>query len=144
MSASTFTNRAKTPAGTEANTSSDTRPAWVGVDHSATRPRPRTRGLLPLLALALLVALGVAALRIDLIRTRYALATVMAEENALIEEQRELIVRKRQLRDPVELAVQARERGFRPPAQVFRLPDPLGAGAALPPVAAGPPTVGAR
>ena len=69
-------------------------------------------------------ALGVAALRIDLLRTRYAVSAAMERENELIEEQRQLIVRRRQLRDPVELAVQARERGFRPPAHVVSLPDP--------------------
>ncbi|MBK7950387.1 MAG: hypothetical protein IPK00_16950 [Deltaproteobacteria bacterium] len=68
--------------------------------------------------------LGVAALRIDLLRTRYAVSTVMERENELIEEQRQLIVRRRQLRDPVALAVKARERGFRPPAHVVSLPDP--------------------
>ena len=66
-----------------------------------------------------------AAVRIDLIRTRYALASVMDVERALIEEQRNLIVRRRQLRDPVELAVQARARGFRPISVVLSLPDPI-------------------
>jgi hypothetical protein len=120
------------------------RPAWIGTDVSGDQDPRHARALIPLLIVALGVALGVASLRIDLIRTRYAVAATMAEEQALLEEQRALIVRKRQLRDPVELAVQARERGFRPAARVFTLPDPSPVGApesdrlALPDVAAAP------
>ena len=91
---------------------------------SAEHGSQRARRLLPLLALALIAALGISALRIDLIRTRYAMASVMAEEQLLIEEQRNLIVRRRQLRDPVELAVQARARGFQPLSVVLSLPEP--------------------
>ncbi|MEZ4332842.1 MAG: hypothetical protein R3F35_13860 [Myxococcota bacterium] len=100
------------------------RQAWVGVDLSNEPIRPAPRGLYPLLALAVVAALGVAALRIDLLRTRYAVSSAMARENALIEEQRQLIVRRRELRDPVALQIQARERGFRPPVHVVSLPDP--------------------
>jgi hypothetical protein len=100
------------------------RQAWVGVDLSNEPVRPAPRGLYPLLALAVVAALGVAALRIDLLRTRYAVSSAMARENALIEEQRQLIVRRRELRDPVALQIQARERGFRPPVHVVSLPDP--------------------
>ena len=100
------------------------RQAWIGIDVSNQPVRRAPRGLYPLFAVAVVVALGVAAVRIDLLRTRYAVAAAMERENDLIEEQRQLIVRRRQLRDPVELAVQARERGFRPPAHVVSLPDP--------------------
>jgi len=100
------------------------RQAWVGIDVSNEPVRPAPRGLYRLFALAVVVALGVAAVRIDLLRTRYAVAAAMERENELIEEQRQLIVRRRQLRDPVELAVKARERGFRPPAHVVSIPDP--------------------
>ncbi|MFO0688723.1 MAG: hypothetical protein U0900_08440 [Myxococcota bacterium] len=104
------------------------RQAWVGIDVSNEAPRGVTRGSVPLIALALVLvvgmALGLAALRIDLLRTRYAVSAAMERENELIEEQRQLIVRRRQLRDPVALAVKARERGFRPPAHVVSLPDP--------------------
>ena len=98
--------------------------AWIGIDVSNQPVRRAPRGLYPLFAVAVVVALGVAAVRIDLLRTRYAVAAAMERENELIEEQRQLIVRRRQLRDPVELAVQARERGFRPPAHVVSLPEP--------------------
>jgi hypothetical protein len=81
---------------------------------------------------ALLVALGVASLRIDLIRTRYALAAAIAEEKELIKEQRALIVRKRTLRDPVALAVMARERGFRAADSVHRVWDPMPPAATAP------------
>jgi hypothetical protein len=118
---------------------------WIGVDFSGENAPRRVRKLLPLLILSLIAALGVSALRIDLIRTRYAMADALAEEKALITEQRELILRRRQLRDPVELAVQARVRGFRPPTQILSLPEPMIAGSAfvealptLPSVAAGP------
>jgi hypothetical protein len=107
--------------------------SWIGVDYSGEYGSQRARKLLPLLAIALIAALGISALRIDLIRTRYAMASVMVEEKALIEEQRNLIVRRRQLRDPVELAVRARVRGFRPLSVVFSLPDPIGASPALAP-----------
>jgi hypothetical protein len=105
------------------------RQAWIGIDVSNAPVRPAPRGLYPLFALAVVVALGVAAVRIDLLRTRYAVAAAMERENELIEEQRQLIVRRRQLRDPVELAVKARERGFRPPAHVVSIPDPAAGGA---------------
>lgn len=100
------------------------RQAWVGIDVSNEPVRAAPRGLYPLLAIAVVAALGVAALRIDLLRTRYAVSAAMARENELIEEQRQLIVRRRELRDPVALQIQARERGFRPPAHVVSLPDP--------------------
>jgi hypothetical protein len=104
------------------------RQAWIGIDVSS-EPVPQTpRGAYPLFAVAavvvVLAALAVAAVRIDLLRTRYAVSEAMERETELIDEQRHLIVRRRQLRDPVELAVQARARGFRPPAHVVALPDP--------------------
>lgn len=102
--------------------------------------------MIPLVVIALGVALAIVALRIDLIRARYAVSAVLAEEEALLEEQRELIVRQRQLRDPVALAVKARERGFVPPAQMLSMPEPAPMGEGrqavppgLPGVAAPPP-----
>ena len=103
------------------------RQAWIGIDVSSEPTRKTPRAVYPVMAMAALVvlaSLAVAALRIDLIRARYAVSAVLERENELIEEQRALIVRRRQLRDPVELAMQARERGFRPPAHVVSLPDP--------------------
>lgn len=100
------------------------RQSFIGIDVSKQTVRPAPRGLYSLFALGMLLALGVAALRIDLIRTRYAVSAVLEREADLMEQHRQLTARRRQLRDPVELAVQARERGFRPPAHVVSVPDP--------------------
>jgi hypothetical protein len=114
------------------------RGAWIGFDLSGQdRPR-RMRNLLPLLMLTLITALGIAALRIDLIRVRYAVAAATERENALIEEQRELLAHRRQLRDPGALAVQAHRRGFRPAARTFSLPDPGPTIGSRPAATAGP------
>jgi hypothetical protein len=129
---------------------------WIGVDFAGHDSARNARKLLPLLVLALITALAIAALRIDLIRIRYAMASAVIEETALREEQRNLIVRRRQLRDPTKLEIQARARGFRPPTQVIVLQEPsdlhphhnraaFGTIAeALPSVAAGPPHVKPR
>ena len=124
-----------------------TRGDWIGVDLADLSDRAPARTVVPLLALALLVALGVAALRIDLIRTRYALAEAMAEEQRLIEEQRTLTVELRRLRDPAVLAGLGHARGFVPAADVRSVTDPMPPvhaprplqHTALPAVAAGPP-----
>ena len=151
MSASTWIARAKDRVDFNRLAEMPAPEKWIGIDLSDENGTRRMRKLLPLLVIALIVALGVSALRIDLIRTRYAMASALAEEKALIAEQRNLIVRRRQLRDPVELAVQARERGFRPAAQILSLPEPMIAGFAsreavsdLPSVASGPPDDEAR
>lgn len=115
-------------------------PSFIGRDLGPEYDPRRASALVPLLILVLVTALGIAALRIDLIRTRYAVAQATQTENTLIEEQRALIARKRQLRDPVSLAIKARERGFRPPTRVYSLADPVvGEGAGVPAVAAAPP-----
>jgi len=88
--------------------SEEERGSWIGVDLARVSLAPRSRTFVPLIAVALVAALGIAALRIDLIRTRYALAANLEQEQALIEEQRALIVRLRGLRDPSVLAALAR------------------------------------
>jgi hypothetical protein len=133
MSASTWIERAKGRIENGRAWEQSAGRVRRGVDYSVEHGSQRAHRLLPLLALALIAALGISALRIDLIRTRYAMASVMAEEQVLIEEQRNLIVRRRQLRDPVELAVQARARGFQPLSVVLSLPEPTLAGAAYAP-----------
>jgi len=139
MSASTWIDRAKTLKPSLPKFSGGGHGRWIGFDFSGVHDPRRTKALVALLLVALISALGVAALRIDLIRTRYAVAASMEAENTLIEEQRALIARKRQLRDPTALAVEARARGFRPPAHVYTVPDPASAGERLHAVAAGPP-----
>lgn len=126
MSASTSVE-AKSPVAASSRSRRPEQPKreWVGVDLSNFATGQPSHALLPLLVLALVAALGVASLRIDLIRTRYALAAAMDEEKRLIEEQHALIVQKLQGRDPVELAVLAKQRGFRPTAPSLSLADPL-------------------
>jgi len=145
MSASTWIERAKGRIDIRRPLEAAASTEWIGIDFSNENHPRRLRKLIPLLILALVAALSISALRIDLIRTRYAMAAALEEEEALIAEQRRLIVRRRQLRDPVELAVQARARGFRPPTQILSLPEPRIGGtataegiSALPSVAAGP------
>ncbi len=125
MSAFVWPGRPKLLPPSSPDTSALPRREWIGVDFAARQTPTRSRALIPLLMIAIVAALGVAALRIDLIRIRYAMAATMAEESELLEEQRALIVRKREQLDPVELAIQARARGFGPPAHVFVLPDPV-------------------
>ncbi len=138
MSVSSGIRRPKSLSHSHSQPSAKQRGAWIGIDLSGQgRPRP-ARTLVPLLILTLISALGIAALRIDLIRTRYALAAATERENALLEEQRALIAHKRALRDPVTLAVQARKRGFRPAARVFSVPDPSATIGSLSAVAEGP------
>lgn len=145
MSASAWGDRTSRPEGLRESG----RPApsvWVNRDFSGRRKNQRSGGMIPLLLIALVVALGIAALRIDLIRVRYAMAAATETENTLIEERRALIARKRQLRDPTALAVEARARGFRTPDVAYSLPNPSAhpladpaPDTALPSVAAGVP-----
>jgi hypothetical protein len=91
----------------------------IGIDLAERRPKLGLRLMLPLLATALGIALAFSALRVDLIRMRYALADALAHEQLLVEEQRALTVTMRQLRDPIGLAARARELGFGRPERVI-------------------------
>ncbi len=128
MSASTWIARAKHQLEFGRVSGANAPRQWIGIDFSGEAAPARAQRLLPLLVLALIAALGVSALRIDLIRVRYAMASALVEEEALISEQRRLIVRRRQLRDPFKLAVEARARGFRPAGPVLTLPEPIHGG----------------
>jgi len=138
MSSSAWIDRAKTIGPSLRQRPDETKRRWIGFDFSERNDPRRAKALVPLLLMVLVTALAIAALRIDLIRIRYAVAAATASENSLIEERRALIARKRHLRDPMVLAVEARERGFRPAAHVYSLPDPAAQDAALPSVSAGP------
>ncbi len=94
----------------------------IGRDLAPFAPRISARRVLPVLLAVLLVALGVAALRIDLLRVRYALGDATLLENQLLEEERNLTARRRQLRDPVHLAREAAKRGFVRPENLIDLP----------------------
>jgi len=69
-----------------------------------------------------LLGLGAAALRSEIISLRYGLSEAMAQERSLLQERRELTARVGALRDPSRLAKLARERGFARPARVFEVP----------------------
>jgi len=84
-----------------------------------------------LLAVALIAALALAALRVDLIRVRYGLADAVADEKALLEQRRETLARVRALRDPARLAGLAEDYGLTRPDRIIELP-------LLPMVAAAP------
>lgn len=85
----------------------------------------RRRRLLPAaLVGALMGALCLAALRIDLIRQGYDLAAAMREEQELLEEHHLLTARVRSLRDPARLARLARRLDFERPERVIELGTP--------------------
>ena len=84
--------------------------------------RPTRRGLTLLLAAAMIAALAVAALRIDLIRVRYGLAEAVRTEKALVQERREIVARVRAMRDPVRLGEIARNQGFVRPRHIEAVP----------------------
>jgi len=88
----------------------------------------RRRLVLVLLIGGLIATLGLTALRVDLIRQRYALAAAMREEKHLLEEQRILTAQVRSLRDPARLAEIAQGLGFERPARVIQLPGRTDAG----------------
>jgi len=100
-----------------------------GRESPAPRPLQRLRGAL--LLGCVVAALGLSALRVQILRLRYQIARAVAEEQALLEERRELTVQVRELRDPLRLAQRARVLGLGRPERILELP------AAEPP--AGPP-----
>ena len=95
----------------------------IGRDLARTRlPAGGRRRLFPaLLTGAVLAALGLAALRVEVIRQRYALAEVMQEQKRLFEERAVLTAQMRSLRDPARLARLAREMQFGRPERVVDL-----------------------
>lgn len=143
MTAPSWSERPHRKSESERADSAQPDASWIGVDVSTTRARQVPPALIPLLVIALVVSLAIVALRIDLIRARYAMSSVLAEEEGLLEERRKLVVRRRQLRDPVELAMKARERGFVAPAHMISLPEPALTGSSLHPAAAALPGVAA-
>lgn len=106
------------------------KPAKSGLESG--RKGPSAQFLLPLLITALLVSLGIAALRIDLLRVRYALAAATLEEQRLLDESRALTAEMRRLRDPYHLALQAQELGFVRPARLIEIREAHSSEAPLP------------
>jgi hypothetical protein len=70
---------------------------------------------------ALLAALALASLRLEIFRLRYALAEAVEVEQDLLQRRRELVVEVARLRDPRRLRRIARERGFGLPERVIQL-----------------------
>lgn len=82
--------------------------------------------LLVALVTGLLVgALLLVALRIDIIRMRYAMARALERETELRGQQRELVVESRRLRQPARLAELAAELGYERPTRVVHFRAPL-------------------
>jgi hypothetical protein len=96
---------------------------WVGRDLARVQlgSERTSRPLVGLLIGALIAGMGLAALRIDILRLRYALADAIESEKTLLESQRVWTARKESLRDPARLAELARERGFGRPSVVIDL-----------------------
>ena len=100
------------------------RTEYVGRDLARVRLSgggPTSRPLAALLIGALIAGMGLAALRIDILRLRYALAEAIEAEKGLLEDQRVWTAKKESLRDPTRLAELARERGFGRPTRVIDL-----------------------
>ena len=96
--------------------------ALTGARDSKRSPRRLPRWAPLAIALSLLAALAVAALRVDLIRSSYGLAEALEREKALLEERRVALADMRTLRDPGRLARIAEQRGFVRPARIVDLP----------------------
>ncbi len=94
----------------------------VGVDLSRSSRR-RTRGaILPWIISAILAALFIVGLRIDLIRMGYASIAALEQEQVLRQQERALTVEMRLLRNHTRLAAEASQRGFEQPSSVIDLP----------------------
>ena len=70
---------------------------------------------------ALLAALALASLRLEIFRVRYALAEAVEVEQLLLERRRGLVVEVARLRDPRRLRRIAQQRGFGLPERVIQL-----------------------
>jgi len=95
----------------------------VGRDFVRRRSRGRlsTRRIAALVGVAFACALALAALRIDILRVRYALGEAIREEKALIQQQRLQTADLEGLRSPARLVEVAQKLGFAPPQHVIDL-----------------------
>jgi hypothetical protein len=98
------------------------------------RVRSRARLRLPIAVGAVVAALLLVTLRVEILRLRYALAEVAGQEEELLARSRQVTVRVRELRDPARLRTLAAERGFGRPERVLSLELP----AAPPPAVSAP------
>jgi hypothetical protein len=96
----------------------------VGRDFARVRAstaRLSTRRIAWLVAIAFACAPALAALRIDILRVRYALGAAIREEKALVQQQRQQTAALETLRHPSRLVELAEKRGFAPPRRVIDL-----------------------
>ena len=104
---------------------------WAQRDLARSRPES-TQGVRRPLSLLLLAALAcglsLAALRIDILRARYALAEAALAEKSLLEERRVWTARVQTLRNPARLSSLAEDRGLEPPERVIELGSAKGTG----------------
>jgi hypothetical protein len=102
----------------------------VGVDFARVRVsgRSRRRLWLPAVLLgALVAAMGLAQLRLEILRLRYALGDATVELQALREERSRLSARLEGLRSPERLTKLARAHGLAPATRVIELDAPVSA-----------------
>jgi hypothetical protein len=93
-------------------------------DWSARRRTPRPRlAWAPLFAVAVLSLLTLAALRVSILRTRYALGATLQRETELRARERSAAVAAREQRDPHKLRELATQLGFTRPERVIDLGD---------------------
>ena len=98
----------------------------VGRDFARVRQTGRlsARRVFWLVGIAFACALALAALRIDILRVRYALGEAIREEKALVQQQRQQIAVLEGLRNPSRLVEIAQRLGFAPPQHVIDLRNP--------------------
>lgn len=97
-------------------------------DWSAPRRRPRRRlAWTPIFAVAVISLLGLAALRVSILRTRYALGATLQRETELRTRERSAAVASRAQRDPHKLREVATRLGFARPERVIDLAGEDGA-----------------
>ncbi len=95
----------------------------VGRDFARVRTSGRlsARRIAWLVGIGFACALALAALRIDILRVRYALGEAIREEKALVQQQRQQIAVLEGLRNPSRLVEVAQRLGFAPPERVIDL-----------------------
>ena len=95
----------------------------VGRDFARVRTSGRlsARRIAWLVGIGFACALALAALRIDILRVRYALGEAIREEKALVQQQRQQIAVLEGLRNPSRLVEVAHRLGFAPPERVIDL-----------------------
>lgn len=101
---------------------------WSALESRTPDLRLPPRALRPLAGVGglviVLASLGIVAFRTEILRARYELGDLVAEEARLREERAALRVAVRRLRDPERLERLARKSGFGPPERVVELPLP--------------------